>query len=363
MTASVLLPELHAGVDALVQRTVEFGRRDTRSPIKLTDRDVAVLAALLELRYLTSTMIAALVWGSYNTRLRVRLLALFNAELVRRFRPRLAHGAGEAQWVYELDRAGYRLLSQRAEGDCPRWKRTDLAAFSYAEHDLECNALLCEIAARAAARHGRSGPLLSCAPFEMHGALTGRLDPTRDGRPADADPSNLLPDGVVVRPGSSFADVVEPDATLSGHHHRTGEGLAVLIEYDRTRKATKLASKLARYDHLVSDGWRRTALARHAHEPTVLFILREERQLGDVLREADRLLTAWVGPSGGQLAHGRFPGREEIGFTTRDWLMAGDDRVLQVQPLPSAAPRRPIPTVETTFPLAALFGPPPLAAT
>src|SRR5689334_15327590 len=196
---NLLLPELHAGVDALVQRTVGFGERAESRHLRISGRDLLLLEALAELRYLTSTMLAALAWGTNNTRLRARLLDLFNAGLVRRFRPRLAQGAGDAQWVYELDNAGYRVLSDRTPS-CPPWRRTELAAFSYAEHDLELNALLCELAARAASRIGTRGPLLHAAPFAIRGARSGRLDPVRDDRPDDADDSNALPEGFVVRP-------------------------------------------------------------------------------------------------------------------------------------------------------------------
>jgi hypothetical protein len=357
----LLLPELHASVDALVQRTVEFDTRRTPRALAITSRDLDILQALAELRYLTTSMIAVLAWGSYNTRLRSRLPALFDAGFVRRFRPRLVNGAGVAQWVYELDTAGHRLLTAERPTACPMWTRSDLAAFSYAEHDLELNAMLCELAARAASRRGHGGPLLRAAPFTILGARTGRVDPAAEARPLDADPANELPVGDVVRSGDSYEALLEPDATLVGRHSATGAPIAVLLEYDRTRRATKLTSKLARYDAFLSDGWRRTRHACCRHEPAVLFVIRDEKHLEAAIREADRQLTAWVGPSAARPEQGRYPGRDEIGFTTRERLMTTDSVVLQVPPHPPGQTRQartPVPTIETALSLSSLFAPP-----
>lgn len=360
----LLLPDLHASVDALVQRTVEFDDRRPPRTLAITSRDLDILQVLAELRYLTTSMIAVLAWGSYSTRLRSRLPALFDAGLVRRFRPRLVNGAGVAQWVYELDSAGHRLLTTERPSVCPTWARSDLAAFSYAEHDLELNAVLCELAARAARRHGKRGPLLHAAPFTIHGDRTGRIDPDEEARPLDAAANELPPDHIV-RAGDSYEALLEPDATLVGHHAATGAPIAVLLEYDRTRRASKLASKLARYDAFLADGWRRTRHARCRHEPAVLFVIRDEKHLEAAMREADRLLTAWVGPGTAPRQQGRYPGREEIGFTTRERLMTTDAAVLQVPPHPPTQARRartPVPTIETALSLSSLFAPPPVAA-
>ena len=358
--SALALPEVHAGVDALLTRTLHFDERDPDAPARtqLTDRDLDILQALAELRYLTTTMLAALAWGSYNSRLRDRLHTLFNAGLIRRFRPPIVPRGGGAQWIYELDTRGHRALADRRPERCPPWSRSELHAFSYAEHDLELNALLCELAARAAAHQLRSGPLLRAAPFDICGARSGAIDPDRDGRPLDADPGNELGDGDLVRPGLSHRGPLEPDATLLGRHHRTGAPIAVLIEYDRTRRATKLVSKLARYDHFLSDGWRRTRYARQPDEPAVLFVTSTEQHVRNVLREADRQLTAAAGPADDETRM-RFPGREELAITSRPRLLAGDDRILQVAPRPSTSPASRGGAVEVTearLPLTAVFG-------
>lgn len=351
------MPAVHRSVDTLITRTLHFDQHDGDARrLELTDRDLDILHALAELRYLTTAMIAALAWGSYTSRLRDRLHALFGAGLIRRFRPATMPGGGGAQWIYELDTNGHRALTEQRPDNCPPWTLSELYSFAYAEHDLELNALLCELAARAAHHHHRTGPLLHAAPFRILGPRSGRVDPDHDARPLDAEPDNELPHGHILRPGSSQAGLLEPDATLLGHH-AGGQPIAILIEYDRTRRTSKIIGKLARYDHFLTDGWRRSRYARHPDEPAVLFITRSDEHLPGVLREADRQLTASTGPAG-QAVDLRYPGRSELGFTTRSRLLAADHTIQQVPPRPRPQPRQPtaaVATIEATLPLTSLF--------
>lgn len=347
----LLLGDVHAGVEMLLSRSIEFDVRDgTRPRLSLTDRDLDILEALCELRYLTTAMLAVLAWGRYNTRLRERLRLLFQAGLVRRFRPPAPPSGGRHQWIYELDVKGHRVLRERREGTVESWAPSELYSLSYAEHDLELNALLCEIAARGAAHVGQDGPLWRAAPFRIQGPRSGRVDPDQEARPTDADPRSELPPGSFVDPGSSVGGVIEPDATLTGSHAVTGEPIAVLIEYDRTRRATKLVGKLARYDHFLAGGWRRTRHATMPDEPGVLFVTREEQHIENVLREADRHLTASIVHHGERMRR-HHPGREEIAVTSRGRLLAGDDKIVQVTPDPAARAS----AVEQQLSLATLF--------
>jgi hypothetical protein len=357
MTAPVLLPEVHRGVDELVRRTLDIDTPSARQPVELQDRDLDIFHVLAELRYLTGQMLGTLAWGNYHGRFRSRLPALFAAGLIRRFRP--PGRAGSNHWVYELAPPGYRALRERRPESAPAWHPSELHSFAYAEHDLELNALLCEVAARAATHVDRDGPLLHAAPFTITGPRTGRTDPEHEGRPLDARPDNELPAGDVMRPGRSHVGPLEPDATLTGNEATTREPIAILIEYDRTRRAGKLIAKLPRYDNFLADGWRRTRYATLPGEPAVLFVLRDDDHLHHVLREADRELTAWVGPGGADDLQGRFPGREELAFTTRSRILGGADTVLQVTPEAPATPRPQTartPTIETYLPLPQLFG-------
>ncbi len=323
------------------------GARPRLSP---TDRDLDIFEAVSELRYLTTAMLAVLAWGRYNTRLRERLRLLFRARLVRRFRPPSPPSGGRHQWIYELDVKGHRILRDRREGTARSWAPSELYSFSYAEHDLELNALLCEIAVRAAACVGRDVPLWRAAPFRIQGPRSGRMNPDQEARPTDADPRSELPPGSFVDPRSSVGGLIEPDATLTGTHALTGEPIAVLIEYDRTRRATKLVGKLARYDNLHARGWRRTRHATMPDEPGVLFVTRDEQHIRNVLREADRHLTTSI-VHHGERTRCHFPGREEIAVTSRGRLLAGDDTIVQATPDPAARAS----AVEQRLSLARLF--------
>lgn len=357
MPSPLLLPKVHRGVDDLVRRTLDVGttRISTPTPIDLHGRDLDILQVLAELRYLTGQMLGVLAWGNCHGRFRSRLSALFSAGLLRRFRP--PGRPGSNHWVYELAPAGYRALRDRRPERAPRWRPTELHSFAYAEHDLELNALLCELAARAAAHLRRDGPLMHAAPFTIIGPRAGRIDTEREHRPLEASPRNDFPSGHIVRPGRSQTGVLEPDATLIGIEATSGEPLAILIEYDRTRRASKLIAKLPRYDRFLADGWRRTRYATLPGEPAVLFVVRDDEDLGHVIRQAHRELTAWVGPSGADDLQGHFPGREELAFTTRSRLLAGADTVLQVNPQPEQTPggKTQPTTIETFLPLTRLF--------
>jgi hypothetical protein len=135
-------------------------------------------------------------------------------------------------------------------------------------------------------------------------------------------------------------------------------GVVALIEYDRTNRATKLIGKLARYDHFLTDGWRRTRYARHPDDPAVLFITRTDAHLPNALREADRQLTAHAGPNSDS-TRTRYPGREELAFTSRRRLLDGDDTILQTTRHASRQARSiqiTTPTLQARLPLSTLFG-------
>lgn len=108
-----------------------------------------------------------------------------------------------------------------------------------------------------------------------------------------------------------------------------------MIEYDRTRRATKQLDRLRRYDWFLAEGWRESRYATLPHEPIVLVVCASERQLEPFVRAADGALTAWSGNDAqARRAYGFHPGREQVGFTTRDRLLAGDGELLQVPPTP-----------------------------
>lgn len=208
----------------------------------------------------------------------------------------------------------------------------ELTSIAYVEHDVQVAGLGAALAARAARAAGREGPLIEAAPFRMLGPRSGAVDPRREVCPDDASAASDL--GLrQIHTEASTPGVLKPDATLLGSTGG-GERTAVMLEYDRTRRASKQLTRLRRYDHFLTVGWRQSRYAVLDVEPALLIVCSDERQLPTFVRAADRELTAWVGGPHADRRNGEHTGREQVGFTTRERLLAGDARLLQVPLLP-----------------------------
>jgi len=340
---------------------VQWGRRpDVTPPCRLTRRDLRLLTFLHDFGYATTRMLAGLFWGRMGTATHERLKLLHDVGMVDKLRPRVGRDDGSHEWIYRLAALGWRtILDASLAADGEDYTPAELTSIAYVEHDVQVAGLVTTVAARAARAAGREGPLIDAAPFRMLGPRSGTVDPRREMRAADASLASDLGERRV-RVELSVPGVLRPDATLLGVTDH-GERTAVMVEYDRTRRASKQLTRLRRYDHLLTEGWRRSRYAALDVEPAVLVVCSDERQLPTFVGAADRELTAWIGGPHCSRRSGEHTGREQIGFTTRDRLLAGDDRILQVPSLPpperpagrlggeSALPR------EARFPLDSLF--------
>jgi hypothetical protein len=166
----------------------------------------------------------------------------------------------------------------------------------------------------------------------MLGPRSGTVDPRREARADDASAASDLGERCVHHEASA-PGVLKPDATLVGTT-AGGERTAVMLEYDRTRRASKQLTRLRRYDHFLTAGWRESRYAVLDVEPALLVVCSDERQLPTFVRAADDELTAWIGRPQADRRNGEHIGREQVGFTTRERLLAGDSRLLQVPFLP-----------------------------
>lgn len=309
----------------------------------LTTRDIDVLAALADWGFLGSSVIGAWFWGGDSSALRTRLKKLHDAGWVDKFRPKAATGSRE--WCYQLTDQGLRVVAEegRLAPEADRHARV-LTSAEYAAHDLQIAALVTLIADRAAKLidpNGR-GPLPERAPFRWQGAAWGRVDPTEDPM-ADGHPKGVFDVDLFAQdPGSSWEGVLEPDATLLGFSHDEREPDAVLIEYDRTRRPSKQKEKLHRYDRFLSSTWRYCRYAAHPHEPAVIWICAAEAQLKSFVKAADPELTAFFCRRPASMSYGldpyydnaTYPGREQIAWTSRERIQAGNWEMLQVPPEP-----------------------------
>jgi len=314
---------------------IQWGRRPAaHRPCQITERDVRLLAFLHDFNYATTTTLAALFWGRLGTAAQERLKLLHDIGFLDRLRPRVSRTQGSCEWIYRLTALGWRLLLDAdAAVDGHDYEPAELTSISYVEHDVQVSALVAQLAALAARAAGCSGPLIDAAPFRIVGPRGGAIDPRYET--AAPNPSKYADDApTFVRLEAAVRGILKPDATLLWGPLDAPQ-VAVLIEYDRTRRATKQLDRLRRYDWFLAEGWRESRYAALPTEPIVLVVTASERQLEPFVRAADGALTAWSSnDSPGHRAHAFHPGREQVGFTTRDRLLAGDGELLQVPPTP-----------------------------
>jgi hypothetical protein len=340
---------------------IQWGRRPADPPpCRLTRRDLRLLAFLHDFGYATTRILAALFWGRMGTATHERLKLLHDVGMVDKLRPRVGRDDGSHEWIYRLTALGWRTIRDAGmAADGEDYMPAELTSIAYVEHDVQVAGLVTALAARAVGAAGREGALIDAAPFRMLGPRSGAVDPRREARADDASAASDLGERHV-HPEASMAGVLKPDATLIGVSDG-GERTAVMLEYDRTRRASKQLTRLRRYDHFLTAGWRQSRYAVLDVEPALLVVCSDERQLPTFVRAADAELTAWIGGPHASHRHGEHTGREQVGFTTRERLLTGDGRLLQVPLLPppvrrgrvhgdvERAPR------ETSLPLDALF--------
>jgi hypothetical protein len=344
----------------------------------LTDRDLRLMALLLDVNYLLTSHLVMLGWGSSRTRAaQRRLKVLHDGGFLDRFRP--VRRIGSAEWIYRLSARGWKALASQdiVDGNA-RYKPAAFTSISYTEHDLQLSALILRIALDAGG--SSTDGLIDTMPFTWHGPRCGRIawrgprtgsierdwrdDFDLDGHDelgldahdkVERSPAAQLPPDTRLYRCRSRSGYLEPDATLIGG---SGEDrFAVLIEYDRTDRPHKQVDRLRRYDWWLLEGWRETHFATDSMPPTVVFLTSRERPLRRLVETADEVLSAWYGREDAGAREGTHPAREQILFTSRERIRAGDwtmDRtpslppVLRVQP-DACSPRSVVYDVPSMF--------------
>lgn len=313
---------------------IQWGRRPAvPPPCRLTRRDLRLLGFLHDFGYATTRILAALFWGRMGTATHERLKLLHDAGMVDKLRPRVGRDDGSHEWIYRLTALGWRtILDAGMAADGEDYAPAELTSIAYVEHDVQVAGLVTALAGRAARAAGSEGALIDAGPFQMLGPRSGMVDPRREVRADDASAASDLGERLV-HTEASAPGVLKPDATLVGITD-SGERTAVMVEYDRTRRASKQLTRLRRYDHFLTAGWRESRYAALDVEPALFVVCSDERQLPTFVRAADHELTAWIGRPQADRRNGEHIGREQVGFTTRERLLAGDSRLLQVPSLP-----------------------------
>jgi Replication-relaxation len=283
-------------------------------------RDLEILRALWRYRFLLTSQIADEWWtGKSLYAAQRRLLRMTAAGWVTRFRPRLSKGKHE--FIYQLDRKGFELAKNSWGLEGPyieeeaKWRPRHIADYNVVEHDLQVNAWVF-------AYRGLVGGNL----IEWLGPDQGRIEvpttydrDTRRFRRVDTEdmthaiegyrhPANLQLDHF----GPLF-----PDATLTLYRHSIGTEVDVLVELDRTRRATKNVDKLHRYDAFLTAWCRVADRYRHAKEgPWVIFVCPGEPEAHGLMRVADREVTGQYSGSGPR--DWPYPGRERMLFVAEE---------------------------------------------
>ncbi len=327
-----------AGV-GLGELTIQWGRRpDVVASCQLMRRDLRLLAFLHDFAYATTSVLALLFWGRYCTAARERLKVLHDAGFVDKLRPRVSRSDGSREWIYRLTIEGWEAtLEAGMAADGEDYTPAQLTSITYVEHDVQVAALVTRLALLAARKWGRSGPLIDAAPFELLGPRAGAIDPEAEQCPSGASAASDLGERVVHHE-RAIPGLLKPDATLLGIT-RDGDRMAVMIEYDRTRRASKQLTRLRHYDYFLTAGWRESRYATLDIEPALLLVCADARQIPSFVRVADTELTAWSGMRDADRMRSEHTGREQVGITSRAQLLAGDWQLVQVPHLPPALRR------------------------
>jgi hypothetical protein len=257
---------------------IEHGCRNGLQCCAVQPRDVAIVRDVWRYKFVTAPQLRELWWPTASVQAADRrLLKLFRAGHLDRFRPYARRGTGSYAWTYYLGEEGHRLLQHA--GDIPdrqRYRHRPLFDYGRVLHDVQLNAWV--LAYRRALGDGLLG---------WEGETS--IDPPRGlRREQERFDDDWSPEGL----HDDRARSVCPDAVLEivGDEPDASSRL-IFIEYDRTRRLDKNYEKFHRYDALLTWWWHCTPLGNRGEPPFVLFVCQDDEQRDLFLDAADRQLT------------------------------------------------------------------------
>jgi hypothetical protein len=272
---STVLPQSYVEAHAYDGAVMQHDQRDRMTPCVITPRDSAVVHAVARHKFLTAPQLLELWWpGRTAWAGQRRLLRLFNAGYLERFRPIARRGS--FPWTYHLGLEGHRLL-QRAGllDDGARYRARTVYDYGHVLHEIQLNAwVLAYRRALGDAFLSWDGETDIVPPPE---ARKGQLRFDDDWSAEDL----LQPQPRLLRPDAILEITAGPQRAL-----RT-----LLVEYDRTRRIDKNYDKLRRYDAFLCWWVRYTPYADLPALPYVLFVCQDDSQREQFLAAADRELT------------------------------------------------------------------------
>lgn len=306
---------------------IEHGRRDRLDYCALQPRDLAIVRDVWRYKFLTAPQLRELWWRDASVQAADRrLLKLFRAGHLDRFRPYARRGTGSYPWTYCVGEEGHRLLQH--SGDIPdrqRYKARPIVDYGRVLHDIQLNAWV--LAYRRALGEGFIG---------WDGETT--IGPPRGLRREqerfddDWSPEGLHDD----RPRS-----LRPDAVLeiAGDTADTPNRL-IFVEYDRTRRLDKNYDKFHRYDAFLSWWWHYTPLESRERPPFVLFVCQDDGQRAVFVAAADRQLTGHRWHPDVSPERYEYVGRERILFATEIDAHSGTLEARRAPAFPIGHPTR-----------------------
>jgi hypothetical protein len=243
---------------------IERGSRAGLEYCALQPRDLAIVRDVWRYKFLTAPQLRELWWPDASVQAADRrLLKLFRAGYLDRFRPYARRGTGSYSWTYHLGEEGQ------------RYRGRPVFDYSRVLHDVQLNAWV--LAYRRALRGG----LLS---WEGETAIEPRGTVRRDQERFEDDWS---PEGL----HDDRARSVCPDAVLEIAGAESGApSRLIFVEYDRTRRLDKNFEKFHRYDAFLTWWWHHTALGNRDTPPFVVFVCQDADQRGMFVDAADRQL-------------------------------------------------------------------------
>ena len=300
---------------------IEHSRRERLEYCALQPRDLAIVRDVWRYKFLTAPQLRELWWPSASVQAADRrLLKLFRAGHLDRFRPYARRGTGSYPWTYHLGEEGHRLLQYG--GDIPdrqRFRQRAIIDYSRVLHDIQLNAWV------LAYRRALGDHLLA-----WNGETT--IDPPsglrreRERFDDDWSAEGLHDD----RPRAVYPDAI---LEIAGDTPSATSRL-ILVEYDRTRRLDKNYDKFHRYDAFLTWWWQHTALGNRQTPPFVLFVCQDNEQRSLFVEAADRQLTGhrWhpdVSPD-----RYEYVGRQRMLFATEIDAHAGTLEARRLAPVP-----------------------------
>lgn len=295
-----LFPASYEAVHRFDEAAMQRPRRDRIVPCAIQPRDVSVVLDVRRYKFLTAPQVRELWWpGASVQAADRRLLKLFHAGLLDRFRPICRRGS--FPWTYQLGLEGHRVLQASGLVEArERFVRREVYDYGHVLHDLQLNAWV------IAFRHAAGRVLLSWEgemDVEVPQEARGRQDVLQLGNYWSVhelrDPRARL-----VRP-DAVLEVARPDN--EGHR-------LFFVEYDRTRRVDKNFEKFRRYDTFLCWWWRMTPLVDRGEAPYVIFVCQDPESRERFVRAADHEVTGhhWHASWAAEASH--YVGRRNMLF-------------------------------------------------